>query len=221
MAKIYIKYTPVKAGLTGAEFLAPFLDEHFNGVTFTGIVSDDMNHYGYIEGTGDLLSKALMSIQGRFSIVKLTENDIIGFAKNLYNPTAIMDGDTPPTFVEFMATHNITVTDELDAVKASKKVLFKEVAKKQFDDYNDLIADVCRVVTLFTQHYNDLDAPTKASVDANITTLKTIYDQASCVASFDKMVTDLSNILTNYYTAKSNLESSVDIDSANAVEYNG
>jgi len=220
MAKVYIKYTPVKAGLTGSEFLAPFLDEHFNGVTFSGVISDDMIHFGYIEGDGDLVSKALMAIEGRFSIKKITEDELIGFAEDNYVP--IDDGITPPmTLVDYLGTHSITVSDELGSVKAMKKVLFKEVAKKQFDDYNDLIADVCRVVTLLNGHYPDLDAPTKAAVDANMTTLKAIYDQASCVASLDSMVTNLQTILTGYYTACVNVDAAADKAAAKAVEYNG
>jgi len=218
MAKIYIKYTPVKAGLTGAEFLAPFLDEHFNGITFTGIVSDDMNHYGYLEGTGDLLSKALMSISGRFSVKILTEDDIIGFSQALYNPIDPIDG-TAETLVQFLGGHGITVTSELDSVKAMRKTLFKEITKRKFDDYNDLIADLAKSVILLTQHYGDLTGEDLTNVDANITTMKSIYDQATCISAFDKMVTNLSSILSGYYTAVTNLENAADIDAANAVTY--
>lgn len=218
MAKIYMKYTPVKAGLTGAEFLAPFLDEHFNGITFTGIVSDDMNHYGYLEGTGDLLSKSLMAINGRFSVKILEEEDIIGFANLLYNPIEPIDG-TAVSFIEFMSGHGITVSSELDAVKKMRKTLFKEITKRKFDDYNDLIADLSKAVTLFNHHYADLDVPTKAAVDANVATLKSIYDSTTCVAAFDKMVTNLGSILSSYYTAVTNVDNAADIDAVNAVIY--
>jgi len=220
--KVYMKYTPARAGLTGAEFLGPFIDEQFNNVTWTGVISDGIIHYGYLEGTGDDLSKALLAIEGKFTVKRIEEQDLVGFAKDLYNP--IDDGIiTPPTFIEFMASHGISITepDELPAIKAMKKVLFKEVAKKKFEDYNDLISDLARVITLFQHHYNDLDAQTQADVDANVTILKNIYTASACVDSFDRMVTNLQSILTDYYTACQNVDASVDIASAKAVTYDG
>ncbi len=222
MAKIYMKYTPARAGLTGAEFLGPFIDEHFNNVTWTGVISDGIIHFGYIDGTGDDISKALMAIEGKFTVKRMDESELVGFAKVLYNPVDIGMG-TPPTFIEFMASHDITVAseDELPAVRLMKKVLFKEVAKKKFEDYNDLISDLARTITLFEHHYADLDAPTQAEVDANVATLKAIYGAQTCVDSFDRMVTNLQAILTDYYTACQSVDAAVDIDAAKAVTYDG
>ena len=222
MAKVYMKYTPARAGLTGAEFLGPFIDEQFDNVTWTGVISDGIIHYGYLDGTGDDLSKALLAIEGKFSVKRIEEEELVGFAKDLYNP--VDDGiTTPPTFIEFMESHGITITepDELPAIRAMKKVLFKEVAKKKFEDYNDLISDLARTITLFQHHYADLDAGTQAAVDANVATLKSIYTAQACVDSFDRMVTNLQAILTDYYTACVNVDAAVDIDSAKAVTYDG
>ena len=99
------------------------------------------------------------------------------------------------------------------------EAIIDEITKRKFDDYNDLIADLAKSTTLFDHHYGDLDAPTQAAVDANVTTLKSIYDADTCVAAFDKMVTNLSSILSSYYTAVTNVDNAADIDAVNAVSY--
>ena len=219
-----MKYTPVKAGLTGTEFLGPFIDEHFApDVTWTGVISDGIIHYGFIDGTGDTINKCFLAIDGRFSTKRIEEQEFIGFCYALYNPIQL-DGDpTPPTFIEFMASHGITVSepDELPALKAMKKLLFKEVAKKKFEDYNDLISDVRRVVTLFNFHYDTLDQTTKDAVDANVAILKAIYGATACVDAFDRMVTNLQSILTDYYTACVGVDTAVDSTAVMEITYSG
>lgn len=222
MSKVYVKYVPVRRGLTGAEYMAQWLDENYNGVTFTGVISDGMAHFGILEGTGEILMKAIAAVEGRFSVAKLTEEEFIGVVKKHYNPGPMPDGGDPPTFTEYLATFSITPSDAdaLAEYKAQKKSLLKELAKKKFSTINDALSDVAKSVVLLTQWYDELTpGAEKDGVDANITTLKSIYSKAVCIDAFDQMVTELSTILGDYYTAKTSVDGAADAAAVDAVTY--
>lgn len=221
MASFYIKYTPARRGLTGAEYLPQWLDENYSSVTFTGVASDGVVQYGILEGSGDDLSQVLALTAGKFSMIRLTEEEFIGNCNNNYNPQPDIDGETPPTFVQYMANFGITVTDLLGPAKAARLNLFKEISKKKCMDDNDSIADLAKCVTLLTLHYDDLSTSDKATVDGYAATLKNMYSQAVCIDAFDKMVnTTLANILASYYTAKTSVENATTVEEVNNVVYN-
>jgi hypothetical protein len=222
MSKVYVKYIPVRRGLTGAEYMAQWLDENYNGVTFTGVISDGMAHFGMLEGTGEIFMKAIAAVEGRFSMAKLTEDEFIGVVKKHYNPGTLPDGGDPPTFVEYMdSVCGLTVSaTPLDEYKAQKKSLLKELAKKKFSTLNDALSDVAKSVVLLTQWYDELTpGAEKDGVDANIATLKGIYSKAICIGAFDDMVTELSTILGDYYTAKTAVDGAADEAAVDAVTY--
>ena len=219
MADIYIKYTPMRRGLTGVEFLAGYLDEHHSGVTFSGIISDGMNEYGTISGTGDDLNKALLDIQGRFSVAKLDEDQLVGLCKMAYNPVDPPIDGTALTFIEFMDTHGITVTDELASVKKGKRFLFKEAIKKFLQPDNDNISALTKAVVLHLFHYDNLSVEDKAQVDTDTTAMLEIYTEAMCVSAYHDMVTELQTSLADYYTAVINLESQSTVEDAIDVDY--
>jgi hypothetical protein len=135
MSRFYIRYTPVRRGITGMEMLPQYIDEYFPGITFTGIVKDGLIEYGYLEGTGKQLANMLQTCSDKFSIKKMNEEKFIGFCYPLYNPDQSMDDETPPTFSEMMSSHGITVpTDVLPNIREAQKELFKEIVKKEFHD---------------------------------------------------------------------------------------
>ncbi len=218
MADFYIKYTPARRGLTGAEYLPQYLEESYPGMSFDSVLSDGVNHYGILAGTGDELSKTFPTITGKFSAVRLTEAEFIGNCYMNYNPVAI-GGETPPTFEEMMTQHGITVADTLQPVKDAKINLFKEISKKKFLDDNDSIADLARAVVLLSLHYDDLSPSEKSSVDAVSSTLKAIYSKDNCINTYQKMVANLQSILSGYYTAKVTVDAAADEASAEAVTY--
>ncbi len=223
MADIYIKYTPVRRGLTGAEFIAGFLDENFTGVTFNGIVSEGMNHYGVLSGSGDALSNALLAIEGRFSIMKLDRSQFIGMCKSMYVPNPDPIGDsTALTFIEFMDNAGITVLESevLPAVKKAKRLLFKEIIKKELQPNNDNISALTKAIVLHLFHYDNLTPEEKTQVDTDTTALIAIYTKGMCISAYGDMVSELTTELTNYYTAVINLESQSTVDDALACVYN-
>ncbi len=222
MTKFYIKYSPARIGLTGSEYLPQFLDSHYPGITFNGVISDNFIHYGILEGTGDLFSNSITTLLGKFSVIRLTETEFIGNCFKLYNPIP-MDGlETPPTFVEFMANIGITTTDidALEAYKQSRVNLFKEISKKKCEDDNDSIADLAKCVTLLNGHYSNLAGANKTQVDSDMATLMAIYPEQTCVDAFHKMIHDvLLGRLSTYYTAKVAVMAATDIAGIDAVTY--
>ncbi len=219
MADIYIKYTPVRRGLTGAEFLAGFLDEHHPNVIWDGFVNDGISEYGKISGTGDDFNKALLSIEGRFSISKLDEDQIIGICKMVYKPTDPGPGEIAQTFVEFMNNHGITVTDELAVVKKAKKFLFKEYIKKFLQPNNDNLSALTKSVILHLFYYDNLSVENKTIVDIDTEALLNIYTESMCINSYHDMVVELQSGLSDYYSAISSLDSKTTIEDAMGVEY--
>ena len=214
MAKFYFRYTPARRGLTGAEYIQEFLAENFPTVTWDSVISDGSYHYGILEGSGDELSKAIPAIQGRFSALKMDEDAFIGVCHLLYNPPPAEEGEPePPTFEDFMSAHGITVSgDFLAETRAFKKTLLKEIARTRFSTWNDSIANVAKSVALLVLHYDALSDTDKETVDNLSTTLKEIYDKDSCIAAYQAMISELQNILQDYYTAKQSVESATTIE---------
>lgn len=218
-SRFYFKYIPVRAGLTGVEFIESYLGTNFPTISWDAVISDGVAHYGILIGSGDMYSKSIQAIEGRFSAIRLEESVFIGACKLLYNPVADLHNPTPPTFVQFMSNHGITVTDELSSVKAFKSSIFKEIAKKKFADDNDSIADLAKCVTLLVLHYPNLTVEEKVAVDASMSILTSIYDKTLCINAFTSMVSDLQTLLSSYYTAKVALELATTIEAASIINY--
>ena len=218
MSSFYFKAVPVRRGLTGVEMLAGFLDEQFPGVKFNPVISDGIAEFGILTGTGDILPKAISAIEGRFSACRLSEQSFIGVVAKHYNPVA-MEGQTVPTLDEYLTSHGITPpADSLVNIKAAKKQLLKEIAKKKFADDNDSIADLCKATTLLTLHYDALTVEEKAAVDALSTSLKAIYTKDVCMSAYSTLVGALTSVLTDYYAATVAVDGAADAAAVEAVE---
>lgn len=221
MAKFYVRYTPVRRGITGMEMLPQYLDEFFPGVSFTGVVKDGLMEYGYLEGTGNQLAKVLQSCSDKFSIKKINEEAFIGFCYPLYNPSEGIDGEIPPTFDEMMLTHGITVpVDVLPNVRQAQKEGYKDIVRREFNDWNDTIADVSKAAML-TALYDDADLTAEQITqrDDLITRMKAVYTPDVCLGGMDILVSLLENILVPYYTKVQQLESATTVEDILATDY--
>jgi hypothetical protein len=220
--KFYFKYIPGRRGLTGVEYLPQWLEENHPTITFNSIISDGIANFGVLEGSGEELPKAISAIEGRFSCARITEDVMIGIITKFYDPQPMddMDGETPPTLDEFLASYGLsTPADKLPNIKERKRELLKEIAKKKFSNLNDTTADLCKIVTLLNLHSPDLTSEEQTQVDNISTTLKGIYDKALCIAAYDRMVGELSNVLTPYYTAMTSVENATTEEEIDAVVY--
>lgn len=218
MTTLYIKYSPSRIGLTGAEYLAGFVDAQYPAISFSEVINDGFNRFGILSGDGDELSKMLMATSNRFSINQLSEVEFIGYCRANYNPIDI-EGETPPTFSEFMSGIGITVTDEVAAVKEMKKNMFKEIVRKKLEPNNESIADIMKTLMLHTMYYNGLSPANKDVVDAKTVQLKNVYSEAKCISSYNTFVDSIISVVTDYYTSVSSLESQNDVESALAITY--
>jgi len=220
MARFYFRYTPVRRGLTGAEYVQEFLDENFPNVDWNGVISDGTYHYGFLEGSGDVLSKAITAVKGRFAAEKLSEAAFIGICYLLYNPGSSIEGEPVPTFQEYMSEYGISVSEDvLDEVKAFKKTLLKEVARTKFSSWNDSIADIAKSMVLLLFHYDDLTPEEKTLVDNLSDTIKVIYNKDTCISSYQNMISQLQNILYDYYLAKKQVEDATSVIEVMNVSY--
>lgn len=219
--KFYIRYTPVRSGLTGMENLPQYLDKYFSGVSYTGVVKDGLVEYGYIEGSGDILSKAIQTCSEKFSIKRIFEKEFIGFCYPLYNPSTDEDEETPPTFSEMMERHGITVPDDvLPNVKAAKKEEFKEIVKREFYEWNDSIAEVSKTAMLFSL-YSDDDFTSEQITkrDDLVSRMKNVYTPDLCLTGLENLVYLLEEVLVPYYEAKQEVDDAEDTDSALDIVY--
>jgi len=221
MAKFYLKYSPAKAGLTGVEYIAPFIDEHFADVTYQNVVSDGVLHYGVLEGVGDLITRAFLALDNKFSVMKLTESEFIGVCFINYDETVVPGLPTPMPFIGFMFELGISVDDAgiLEGVKSFKKVLFKEITKKRFPPNNDSLADLAKCVTLFIHHYGDLTPEQISALDAQTTILKQIYDVDSCITAYTTLVSNLQSIAIEYYQAKTLVDDATSVIDIQEIVY--
>lgn len=219
--RFYYKYTPMRRGLTGSEYLGQWIDESFPTTKWYEVISDGQNHYGYIEGTGDALSKAMQSIEGRFSGKRLHEDIFIGTCRMVFENIDI-DPVQVKSFDEFMLDNGVTVGDEAEVlvcVKSAKKELFKEISKRKFYDDNDAIADLSKAVTAVTLHYDEFSPELKTQVDNDIAILKTIYNQQTAAHGLHVLVASLQEILVGYYTAVQQVDSATTIADVENVIY--
>ena len=198
MAKIYLKYSPARRGLTGMEYLPGFLDEQFSDVSFTEVITDGFNRFGFIEGSGDSLAKAIMASTEHFSIKQLTEKEFIGYCRLYYVVYENENGDTV-SFSDFMSNYDITVNDEIEAMKEAKKNMFKEVVKKKLEPDNESIADIMKSLVLFHFYYNELSTDEKTIVDNKTSELKNVYSKTKCIDAYSSLVDSIVSIVNSYY----------------------
>ena len=224
MARVYYRWTPARRGLTGWEYLAQYLDENFPGVSYTEVISDGLNHYGYVEGTGDEFRKALRAIETKFSAQKVDEDVIIGAVRALYSPPAEgeFEGMTPPTWDEICANHGLTVdtTKELDYVKAYKIALLKEQARADFPEWNDSLADVAKALFAKLIWYDECTLDEQSAIDNAIANIKTMYTKDMCIKACNTLAQNLTR-LSGYYSAKMAVLAATTIDEVLAVDITG
>jgi len=218
MAKIYLKYSPARRGLTGMEYLPGFLDEQFPTIKFTEVIADEFNRFGFIEGSGDDLAKALMASSEHFAIKQLTEKEFIGYCRLNYVPYENENGDTI-SFTDFMSNHGIEVSDEIEAMKEAKKNMFKEIVKKKLEPDNESIADIMKSLVLFHFYYNELNDTEKNIVDGKTASLKNVYSKTKCINAYSSLVDSIVAVVDGYYSKVNELESTDDPDIIKSIEY--
>jgi len=212
MARFYIEYTPARRGLTGREYLGQSLDETFPDVSFTGLFSNGLIEFGYVEAESEQMCNVLNFYENSFSIKRLFTDEFRG-AGVLYSnldSTALAD-----LFLE----HDITAGDsDLDDAKAYKTKMLKEVTKKRFNDYNDLVANISKEILLLEEYKDTLDAGQTTRLENALTSLKGIYDAETCLQALEEDVTKIAVSMPQYYSTKTSINNATSIEDLNLIE---
>ena len=220
--RIYGSAGSARRGLTGREYLSQYLYEYYPDITWETIVSDGVKEFGYLSGDSNEIARAIVVFEKQFSFTRLTEFELAGAIKVVYQPgPSLPDGSDPPTAEDLLALHSITVpTDMLEAVRAYKIINLKQILRKKFCDDNDAIADMAKLMVI-SSLYDDSELTADQITRRNnlITDIKKIYTIDLCLDGGENMVNLLNNNVVGYYQAKAQVLAATDQDSIMAVTY--
>jgi len=219
MANKYFKYVPLTRMINGAEYVHEFVygkcSVSESDLTLKDILTDPKGQWHYVIMSSDseeLLTTVMDAISGRFSAVELKEIEFLGECCWLYKPVAI-DDETPPTFKELMQQYGLDYTQsDLELKKIGRVNMLKCITKRKFDKWNDVTADITKIITLLFGHYDSLSADDKSTVDGIVNRAKAIYNAQMCMDAFESMVSGLEAKLAPYYSKKVQIESAADDD---------
>jgi hypothetical protein len=205
MTRFYVEYTPIRRGLTGREFLAQHLDETFPEVSFTGVSSNGFVEFGFLEGSTEQLCNVLNFCERSFAIKRLFIEEFRG-AIYLYSKLDNTEINT------LFSNYGIMISTPLSDAKAYKSKLLKEVTKKQFNDYNDLVANLTKEFLLLQEYKTELTISQTERLNSAIASMKTIYDVETCLKALEKDVEKVQTYMPFYYSAKLSIENSTSIE---------
>jgi len=226
MPSKYFKYVPLTRMMYGTEFAQEFVYGRCgmsnDDVTLKTVLADQKSQRHYVIMTSDsaeTLTLLMTALEGRFSAIELTEEEFLGETCWLYKPVKVLPSDPDPqSFADYIGTFGLTYTQsDLELKKLGRVNMLKELTKRKFPKWNDISADITKIITLLFGHYNDLDATQKDAVDAIVNRAKAVYTADMCISAFDAMVTQLENILAAYYNNKTNIENAADDDALDAI----
>lgn len=232
--RFYIKYVPNNKGMNRVEYIQEFLT--YSTVQFTNTHVDGMHVVGYLEGEGDDLSHALTAIEGRFSTIRMTEQEYLGsfyLNFNFYNGPETEPPENDPSHnlyippeqrpnpINILAEKGFTVTESqlLQYAKEYKISLMKEILKRKFLYDNDSISSLAQAVTGFILHYNDMTTEEKQTMDNLINRLKNIYTKEICIQGFQEMLDLTESNLPSYYQKKQLVLSATNLEQIKSIQF--
>jgi len=210
--RFYVKCTANRVSSTGCIFLAQHIDKFYSATKYIPIVTDGFDEYGFIEGTGDVLSKTMNSCKYDFSMERLFEEEFVGacvaFFNERINP---MTKEVEETLKQMLDKHSITYQEDGDNVdqvyhiRKFKTKLFKEITKNKFNDYNDLIANMSKILLLLNEYNSELTESQQTRFNVCMSSMKSIYDAETCLGALEEDITKMSSVMPSYYTAKNQI----------------
>jgi hypothetical protein len=205
--RIYISYLPIRRGLTGREYLAGHLDEFFTEVKFHGVVSNKLIEFGYLEGETEQLADVISSCAGAWSIKRLFLNEFRGACRMYFVEREESESMEKFTITDLYSQHNIeSVTGYLDDVRAYKLSMLKGLMKSQFNDSNDLIANLIKQLMLLTEYKDELNEEQVKRYDIAIGKVKQVYDIETCLKALEDDISVLEGIMPGYYGKKEEIK---------------
>lgn len=206
MKRFYIECSPIRRGLTGREYLGQHIDAVFAPTKFYPVFDNGLIQFGYLEGDDDSLCNVLSICGNLFAAKRLFVEEFRGAAR-LY-----LDIDATSLNALFIEHSTEATSDILNDVKSYKNKLLKEKVKREFSDYNDLIANIAKEILLLEEYRSSLDGAQTARLEAALTTLKSIYDVETCLSALEEDVSKISSYMPSYYSIKTSLSDSTSLE---------
>ena len=214
MKRFYIQCVPIRRGLTGREYLAQYIDEVFPSVKFYSLFTNGLVEFGYLEGDDENLCNALAVCENIFSMQRLFLEEFRGAAKLYWKSLSSFDGEPTQTLEDLFNLHSIEIpTNFLNDIKAYKIKLLKEKVKKEFYDYNDLVANIAKEILLLTEYRETLTSEQATRLDSAIDSMKSIYSADDCLDALEEDISKINSIMPNYYATKSLIQNAIDTTS--------
>lgn len=229
--RFFIKCTSNRVSSTGMIYLAQHIDEFYSDVKYYPIVRDNFDEYGYIEGSGDVLSKAINACKYDFGVDRLFEEEFIGACIAFFNPRTELNHETgeeevTETLKDMLDKFSFNYTsledgsvNEVYHVRQYKTRLFKEITKNKFNDYNDLIANLSKILLLLNEYSGSLTTAQQTRLDICMNVMKSIYDVDTCLGALEEDISKMGAVMPGYYTAKTTINSLTTVEDILAYQY--
>ena len=225
--RFFIKCTSNRISSTGMLYLAQHIDEFYSAVKYYPIVRDSFDEYGYIEGAGDVLSKALNACKYDFGVDRLFEEEFIGAVVAFFQPQ--VDPETEEiteTLKQLLDKFSFNyqslesgAVNEVYHVRQFKTKLFKEITKNKFNDYNDLIANMSKILLLLNEYEPTITTAQRTRLDACMTVMKSIYTVDTCLDALEEDIAKMGAVMPGYYTAKTQINILDTVETILAYQY--
>lgn len=213
--RYYLCYRPSLQNRYGACYLNHFISDgnRYLRIEYREVASDGDLHFGYIESDdSDQLARFWKAITGVFSAERLTYEEFIGACYLNYNPPPPIPGNDfmPGTFQDYMSSvgfDNITEDFAIECLKKYKRHLFKEIVRKRFEDYNDISADITKLMFFMFYYYPTLQDEEKSEIDGVLQQISEVYTKDVCLSALSNIKSQMENYLVPYYQKINDLNS--------------
>lgn len=228
MARFYLMNQPFRMSMTGHIHLTQHIPQHFPGVTYTSLCLNDYTDFGLLEGSGEALSNALTFCAKSFNVERIFEDEFVGALCLYWNEeTDPETGEVTKTLKQLLDEFvvNYTTIDgstEINRVyhaKKFKKKEYKQICKNEFNDYNDLIANLSKSIVLLTEYKDVLNSTQQTRLTNVMNAMKTVYNADTCLDAMEEDVAKISSIMPDYYAAKSSLDSMTTVEEIKNATY--
>ena len=221
MKRFYVECTPIRRGITGREYLRQHVAECFPAAEFTPLFENGMIEFGYLEGDDETLCNVLSFCENAFAMKRIFVEEFRGAAK-LYWSAPIIEGLDNQTLEEFLEVNNVEASVSLlNDAKAYKIKMLKEKIKREFFDYNDMVANIAKEIMLLTEYRNTLDSTQEARLDAALAAMAVIYSPDDCLDAIEEDIAIINSVMPDYYTTKLAIQNAIDLDALNAIDIIG
>lgn len=222
--KYYFSYRPIVQNTFSVCFLNQFLDINkgkYSDIVYTEVVSNGDRHFGFVESdNSEQMANLWKTISGEFSADRLTEDEFIGACYMYYIPVKEYNDESELSFTDFMKRFGIYITEEkaIDCLRSYKRYLFKELVRKRFEDYNDIAADMFKIMFFMFYYYDTLNESEKSWFDSIMSRLSSFYTKSKCMAAIESMISYIERYLVTYYYKVEELNSKSTKDEIVSVE---